>query len=308
MDSFRKETDVIVVGSGPAGLTCSIYLARFGLLPLVLVGDIPGGQLIKTDIIENYPGYVSISGCELMMNMLNQAENLGVELLYQSVNSISKAKGKLELKLNSGHCLTAKAVVIATGVAHKKLECPGEREFSNKGVSWCATCDGPLLKGKVVAVVGGGNTAVSEALFLAKQASNVVLIHRKSVLRAEQFLQRKLFANHKVECVWNTEIVNICGHESLESIRLRNVIDQSENVLNVAGLFIAVGSIPVTHFMNDLVDLDEYGYVKALDTLTSCDGIFAAGDIVSGSLKQAVFAAGQGALAAKRVIEFLGIE
>ncbi|MDR1476163.1 MAG: thioredoxin-disulfide reductase [Holosporales bacterium] len=299
--------DVAVVGSGPAGLTCSIYLIRSGLDIVVVTGDMPGGQLIKTDIIENYPGFRSISGSDLMMNMLSQAESLGAKFIYQRVESLSPTGDRdFELGLSSGEFIYSRAVVIATGAEHKKLRCPGEDKFANKGVSWCATCDGPLLTSdKKVAVVGGGNTAVMEALFLSKFVSKVFLIHRRSCLRAEKIMQKKLFASDRIECIWNSEVTEILGDNSIKSVILRDAIDNSEKTLEVDGLFIAVGSVPVVSFVKDVLKTDEEGYINSSDTLTSCEGIFAAGDVVSGSLKQAIFAAGQGALAARCVADYL---
>ncbi|MDR1288905.1 MAG: thioredoxin-disulfide reductase [Holosporales bacterium] len=300
------ENDIIIIGAGPAGLACSIYLARSGYLPIVLTGDAPGGQLIKTDIIENYPGFREISGCDLMMKMMSQAEGLGSEFIYEIVDSISKIAGNFNLKLTSGATLISKAILIATGATHKKIGCPGEDDFTNKGVSWCATCDGPLLKeNKTVAVVGGGNTAVMEALFLSKFAAKVFLIHRRSSLRADKIMQDKLFSNDKIEVIWNSEVSEICGNQILEAIHLKSTIDNSERTLKIDGLFVAIGTVPASSFIQNLVEMDDNGYIKATDTLTSCDGVFAAGDVVSGSLKQAIFAAGSGALAARRIEEYL---
>jgi thioredoxin reductase (NADPH) len=270
------------------------------------MGDVPGGQLIKTDVIENYPGFQEVSGCDLMMKMMSQAEFLGTKFIYEQVNAVSKIDGGFRLVLNSGETLSSMAILIATGATHKKIGCPGEDDFTNKGVSWCATCDGPLLKGnKVVAVVGGGNTAVTEALFLSKFAGRVFLIHRRSGLRADKIMQDKLFANDKIEMIWNSEVTEILGDQALKSIRLKNFTDNSEKILEVDGLFIAIGTVPASSIVRDLVDTDDNGYIKAANTLTSCDGLFAAGDVVSGSLKQAIFAAGSSALAAKRIEEYL---
>jgi thioredoxin reductase (NADPH) len=306
MSNAENEKEVVIVGAGPAGLTCSIYLARSGLVPVVFTGDVPGGQLIKTDVIENFPGFHEVSGNDLMMKMMSQAESLGAKFIYERVDSISRDDNHFRLKLNSGTEVDSRTVLIATGATHKKIGCPGEEEFTNKGVSWCATCDGPLLKeNKRVAVVGGGNTALMEALFLSKFASKVFLIHRRSALRADKIMQDRLFRNDKIEVIWNSEIVGILGDNFLKSILLMNSIDKSESRLDVSGLFIAIGTVPVSSFVQNLVDTDEDGYIKAANTLTSCNGMFAAGDVVSGSLKQAVFAAGNGALAAKQIDEYL---
>ena len=201
--------DVVIIGSGIAGLTATIYLARSGIEPLVICGDMPGGQLMKTDNVENYPGFESINGAELMIKTLNQAEKLGAKLLYESVTQIQKACNGFEIDITSGDKLQAKTILIATGATHKRLGCKGETEFTNKGVSWCATCDGAMNKGKPVAVIGGGNTAAMEALFLSNIASKVYLIHRRDKLRAEEIMQKRIFAKSNIECVWNASIY--CG-------------------------------------------------------------------------------------------------
>ncbi|MDR1234089.1 MAG: thioredoxin-disulfide reductase [Holosporales bacterium] len=307
MEDTYLNSEVVIVGSGPAGLTCSIYAARSGLAPVLLIGNVPGGQLITTDVIENYPGFKSISGCDLMMNMLSQAEELGTQFIYQSLEQIEQTDDNLFiLSLSSGERITTKAVVIATGATHRRLGVPGESEFSNKGVSWCATCDGPMYREKRVAVVGGGNTAVMEAMFLSNFAEQVYLIHRRDSLRAEKYLQNKLLSNNRIEFLWNSEIVRISGDKVMDSVLLRNIVKDSESPLKLDGLFIAIGTTPSSGFCRDLIETDDDGYIMAIDTKTSCTGIFAAGDIVSGSLKQAIFAAGQGALVARYVEEYLG--
>ncbi|MDR3031456.1 MAG: thioredoxin-disulfide reductase [Holosporales bacterium] len=298
--------NVIIIGSGPAGLTCAIYSARAGLDPIVIAGDNPGGQLVKTDIIENYPGFETISGADLMMKMLKHTESLGIEIIYETVDEISKTKeGFFEAKLSSHRSIVSKTIVIATGATHKRLGIPGEDEFSNRGVSWCATCDGPMCKGKEVAVIGGGNTAVMEAMFLSSFASHVYLIHRRDVLRAEKLTQEKLFLNQKISCVWNSSVVQILGGKSVEKIIIKNNIDGSIGNLEINGIFIAIGTTPSSNFVKNLLALDGEGYIVAEETKTSCDGIFAIGDVVSGSLKQAIYAAGQGALASKQVEKYV---
>lgn len=294
--------NIIIIGTGPAGLTAAIYLARSGLNPLVISGEKPGGQLINTDLIENYPGFKSIKGADLMMLMLEQAESLGTKFIYESVDSISKNEDSFNLRLTSNEVVESKSVLIATGANHRHLNIPGEKEFTNKGVSWCATCDGAMYREKKVAVIGGGNTAVMEALFLSNFAEKVYLIHRRDELRAEKIMQEKLFKNDKIECIWNAQVVEILGKDKVESIKLNN-----DSMLNLSGIFIAIGTTPSSKFVKDLIDLDSEGYIIANETKTSCQGIFAAGDIVSGSLKQAIYAAGQGALASRYIEEYLGI-
>lgn len=294
--------NIIIIGTGPAGLTAAIYLTRSGLNPLIISGEKPGGQLINTDLIENYPGFKSIKGADLMMLMLEQAESLGTKFIYESVDSISKNEDSFNLRLTSNEVVESKSVLIATGANHRHLNIPGEKEFTNKGVSWCATCDGAMYREKKVAVIGGGNTAVMEALFLSNFAEKVYLIHRRDELRAEKIMQEKLFKNDKIECIWNSQVVEILGKDKVESIKLNN-----DSMLNLSGIFIAIGTTPSSKFVKDLIDLDSEGYIIANETKTSCKGIFAAGDIVSGSLKQAIYAAGQGALASRYIEEYLGI-
>ena len=300
--------NITIIGSGPAGLTAAIYLSRAELNPLVVAGDLPGGQLINTSMVENYPGFDSILGLDLMMKMMDQARKCGTRVLDESVQNISKGEdGFFETTLNSGKVLTSKSVLIATGAKHKHLGIPGEDELTNKGVSWCATCDGPLYKNKTVAVVGGGNTAVMEALFLSNFVEKVYLIHRRDMLRADKLMQEKLRMKRNVSFVWDSEIKHILGNTSVEKIVVKNRIDEREEEIMVDGVFIAIGTSPVSEFVAGFVDFDEEGYIIANNTKTSQPGVFAAGDVVSGSLKQAVYAAGQGALAAKRIEEYLGM-
>ncbi|MDR2666504.1 MAG: thioredoxin-disulfide reductase [Holosporales bacterium] len=297
--------NVVIIGSGPAGLTAGIYLARASLQPIIIAGDKPGGQLISTDIVENYPGFETINGADLMMRMLSHAEVVGSKILHDSVQDIKKENGCFSLQLLSGDAILSRTIVIATGAQHKHLNIPGEAKFAGKGVSWCATCDGPIFRDKKVAVIGGGNTAVMQVTFLSQFTEHVFLIHRRNKLRAEEFAQKKLFANNNVSCLWDSEIIEIIGDEKVKSIKIRNNMTNMDTYLEVDGVFIAIGTMPSSEFVKNLVSLDEEGYVITHDTKTTCDGIFAAGDIVSGSLKQAVYAAGHGALVAKYVQEFL---
>ncbi|MDR2075200.1 MAG: thioredoxin-disulfide reductase [Holosporales bacterium] len=296
--------NTIIIGAGPAGLTCSIYLARSGVSsPLVLAGDSPGGQLMNTDSIENFPGFSEIAGPDLMMKMIEQAKALDVEIVFETVKSIGKINdGILKITCNSGREFLSRTIVIATGASHKHLYVPGEKEFTNKGVSWCATCDGPMYKGKNVSVIGGGNTALMESQFLANFAEKVYLIHRRDSFRADQVMQARVLSNYKIEVIWNTVVTSINGDKKVSSITLNN----KEN-LSVDGVFIAIGTKPASDFVRNIVACDEEGYIITEDTMTSCPGIFAAGDVVKGSLKQAVYAAGQGALSSNMVEKFLGV-
>ena len=304
----RFKTDdvenLVIIGSGPAGLTCAIYAARSDLKPIVITGNAPGGQLMQTDVIQNYPGIESITGPDLMMNMMQHAEKLGAKLVYDNVVSLKKEDATFNIVLESGVAIQAKVVVYAAGASHRKLGVPGEAEFSAKGVSWCATCDGAYYKNKVVAVVGGGNTALMEALFLSNLASQVFLIHRGEKFRADLAMQEKTSEKSNIIPIMNSRVIEICGNTSVEYVLLDNV---DKPRLDITGLFIAIGASPSSSLLNGIVDMDESGYIKTNGAATTCDGLFAVGDVVSGSLRQAIYAAGTGALAAVEVEAYLGI-
>ena len=294
--------DVVIIGSGMAGLTAAIYLARSGIEPVVICGNTPGGQLMQTDNVENYPGFEAISGAELMMRTLAQAENLGTKMVYDSVLNISKDDANLGITLSSRELLKSRTVLIATGATHRHLGIKGETDFTNRGVSWCATCDGAVNKGKEVAVIGGGNTAVMEALFLSNIASRVYLIHRRDNLRADEIMQKRLFARANIECVWNAEVEEIIGDKRVNAIQLN-----TGKRIGVSAVFVAIGVQPATEFVKDLVKLDNSGYVISKDTQTNVPGIFVAGDVENRVTKQAVYAAGRGCLAAQQIERYLGI-
>ncbi|MDR1488378.1 MAG: thioredoxin-disulfide reductase [Holosporales bacterium] len=300
--------NLVIIGSGPAGLSCAIYAARCGIEPIIVAGDTPGGLLTKTDMVENYPGFNSINGGDLMVKMLNQAESLGTSFIYETVEQIEKmSNGTFKIALSDGNFLFSKTVLISTGSNHKNLEIPGEKEYSNKGVSWCATCDGPMYRNKKVAVVGGGNTAVMEALFLSNFADTVYLIHRRNTFRAEKVVADRVISNTKIKIFWNSIVQEIHGEERVNSISLKQDNSIEKTFLEVDGVFIAIGVYPMSHIFKNIVELDEEGYIIADNSVTSCKGVFAAGDVVSGSLKQAIYAAGQGALASYKIEKYLGI-
>ena len=294
--------NVVIIGSGPAGLTAAIYLARSGVSPVVICGNNPGGQLMNTSKIENYPGIESMNGSDLMVSMIKQAENLGTRLVYETTSHISISNGCFSIKQDNDKAIDAKALLIATGAKHKHLNIPGEAKFTNKGVSWCATCDGAMYRGQSVAVIGGGNTAVMEALFLSTIAEKVYLIHRRDTLRAEEIMQKRLFEKKNIELVWNSEVKEIKGEKKVSCIILNN-----ERKIDLSVVFISVGTIPATDIAKDVVELDQDGYIVSHDTKTSIPGIFVAGDVESGSLKQAIYAAGRGALAANKIEQYLGV-
>lgn len=297
-----KMNDVVIIGSGIAGLTASIYLSRSGITPIVVCGEIPGGQLIQTDVIENYPGFEQISGSELMMRVITQAEKLGAKMVYESALSIEPVGNEFTIILTSSEKLKSKTILIATGAKHRHLNVKGEAEFTNKGVSWCATCDGAMNKGRIVAVVGGGNTAAMEALFLSSIAKKVYLIHRRDTLRADEIMQRRVFEKQNIECIWNSEIEEILGDTRVNAVRLN-----TGKIVKVSAVFVAIGVKPATEFVMDLVALDNDRYIASNATKTSIPGIFVAGDVESNVTKQAVYAAGQGCLAAQQIERYLGI-
>ena len=300
--------NVIIIGAGPAGLTAAIYLGRSGIKSTVITGDSPGGQLAKTGLVENYPGFAKpILGSDLMAQMMEQTTNFGAEFLYDTVSCITNSLTSSTVVFDTGNSLTGDALLIATGCSNNKLNIPGETEFSRKGVSWCATCDGPLFRNKKVAVIGGGNSAIMEALFLSNFASEVLLVHRRDELRADKHEQEKLFKNPKIRCIWNSEVTEILGSTKVESIEIFDKQSKSRKIEIIDGIFIAIGNHPATSFVKGLIDLDSDGYIIADKTKTSVHGIYAAGDIVSGAIKQAVYAAGQGALAARMIEKQLGI-
>ncbi|MBR1944026.1 MAG: thioredoxin-disulfide reductase [Alphaproteobacteria bacterium] len=298
--------DTVIIGSGPAGLTAAIYLSRAMINPIVFMGPNPGGQLITSPLIENYPGAKSISGCDLMCNMINQVQYNNVELIYESIDSIAVNNDRtFTINYNDDNMIT-RSILIATGAHHNKLNIPGEDKFSGKGVSWCATCDGPLYKNKRVAVIGGGNTAVIEALFLSNIASEVLLIHRRDQLRADNSDINKLHEKQNIRYIFNSTVTNINGTDKVDSITVLNTLDSNNVDIPIDAVFIAIGTKPSSNLVKDIVNIDELGYIITnSNTETSCSGMFAAGDVVSGSLKQAIYAAGQGALAAVNIQKYL---
>ncbi|OGO00157.1 MAG: thioredoxin-disulfide reductase [Chloroflexi bacterium RBG_13_51_52] len=294
-----KKYDVVIIGGGPAGLSAGIYTARARFSTLLIEKGGVGGQIINSEMVENYPGFPQgIGGIDLTQAMHQQATKFGMETLYDEVTGI-KASGKQKTVKTSQGQFTAKAVIIAGGADRLKLGVPGEKEFTGKGVSYCATCDGAFFRDKAVAVVGGGNAAVTEALELTKFASKITLIHRRNELRATQIMQERIKADAKIKISWDTVVLEILGDKAVEKIRLQNVKTRKESTLPVSGVFVAVGSQPATGYLKEVLKLDNVGAIIANDRLeTSVPGIFAAGDIRSGSIRQVISAAGDGAIAA----------
>jgi len=284
--------DTIIVGSGPAGLTAGIYNLRAGLKTLVISGNQPGGQLIITTMVDNYPGFPNgVGGVKLMMDMQAQFKNLDGEIKSGVVKEI---KNNFEIVLENGEIIKSKAVIITTGAALKWLGLPNEKELIGKGISGCATCDGMFFRGKTVAVIGGGDTACEEAEFLSRLANKVYLIHRRDSLRASAVEQEKVLNNPKIEKVWNSEVVEIIGTEKLTAIKLN-----TGKTLEIDGMFVAVGYKPATDFVKGLVEIDQHGHIvvgknEQYKTMTTVEGIFAAGDCVNANHRQAIIAAGDG--------------
>jgi thioredoxin reductase (NADPH) len=293
--------NVIIVGSGPAGYTAAVYAARASLHPLVFEGSVTaGGALMTTTEVENFPGFRDgIMGPALMDEMRAQAERFGAELVPDDVVSMDLT-GEIKTVSTVSDTYSARAVILATGSAYRKLGLPREEELSGRGVSWCATCDGFFFRDQHIAVVGGGDSAVEEATFLSRFGSKVTMIHRRHELRASKIMQERAFADPKIDIVWDAEVAAIHGEERLESITLRSTKDGSESSLPVTGLFIAIGHDPRSELVQGQVDLDDDGYVVVGHpaTQTSLPGVFACGDLVDHHYRQAVTAAGTGCAAA----------
>jgi thioredoxin reductase (NADPH) len=293
--------NVIIVGSGPAGYSAAIYAARGDLRPLLFEGSVTaGGALMNTTDVENFPGFPDgIMGPDLMDSLRKQAERFGAELVTDDVTEVDLKASPKVVKVGD-ETYRAKAIVIATGSKYRELGLPREKELSGRGVSWCATCDGFFFRDKDIAVVGGGDSAMEEAIFLTRFARSVTVIHRRDKLRASKIMQDRAFANEKIRFVWNSEVVELLGEEKLAGVKIRNVQTDEEGVLEIAGLFIAIGHEPRTELFADQLELDEDGYlrVSAPTTHTSVPGVFGSGDVVDHRYRQAITAAGTGAAAA----------
>jgi len=293
---------VIIIGSGPAGYTAAIYAARASLHPLLIASSVEaGGELMKTTEVENYPGFADgIQGPDLMLAMQAQAEKFGTEIVLDDVVSLELEGEIKRVTLGNGDVHEALAVIFATGSAYRKLGLPDEERLSGYGVSWCATCDGFFFRQKTIAVVGGGDSALEEATFLTKFADKVYLVHRKDSLRASKAMQERAFADPKIEILWNKQVAHIYGDQLVTGVGLVDTVDGTETTLDVAGLFIAIGADPRTHLVHGQLDLTEHGTV-AVDGRSSrsnLPGVFAAGDVIDPTYRQAVTAAGSGTVAA----------
>ncbi len=308
---IAKHSKVIILGSGPAGCTAAIYAARAMLEPTLIAGIQPGGQLTITTEVENYPGFAeAIQGPWLMDQMQEQARALGTNFVTDTIAKVDLSRRPFSLLGDSGQLYTADTLIIATGASANWLGLPGESKFQGFGVSACATCDGFFYRGKTVAVVGGGNTAAEEALFLTNFADRVTLIHRRDTLRADKTNQARLAANHKIDILYDTEVIDVLGTsepKGVTGIKLRNTITGTTKELDVHGLFVAIGHSPATGLFHGQLDMDESGYIRTApdSTHTSVAGVFAAGDVKDKVFRQAVTAAGMGCMAALEAERFL---
>ena len=306
-----KHTKVLILGSGPAGYTAAIYAARAMLKPILVYGSQPGGQLSTTTDVENFPGFSKvIQGPWLMDEMKDQAVAVGTEMIQDHISKVDFSKKPFEALGDSGQVYTADSFIISTGAQARWLNLKSEQEFKGFGVSSCATCDGFFFKEKEVAVVGGGNAAVEEAIFLTKFATKVYLIHRRNELRAEKLLQEKLKANNKIEIIWDSavdEVVGTAKPKEVNAIKIKNLKTNNITELKVDGLFIAIGHDPATALFKNQLDMDKEGYLvtKPDSTQTNIPGVFAAGDVKDKIFRQAVTAAGMGCMSALEAEKFI---
>ncbi|MFZ5644369.1 MAG: thioredoxin-disulfide reductase [Bacillota bacterium] len=300
------QKDLAIIGGGPAGLAAGIYASRADLKTVLFEVAMPGGLAASTDIIENYPGFVDgIGGPELSMNMESQARRFGLEVVYTGVEEIKKSESCFLIKTDDEEYRVI-SVIIASGAKPKFLKIKGEQEFHGRGVSYCATCDGALFRGKKLAVVGGGDSAVEEALFLTKFAEKVTIVHRRGELRATKYLQQKAMQNEKIDFSWHSVPVEIKGDDLVKGILLKDVRSGDINELDIEGVFVYVGHTPSSDLIKDMVDLDEAGYIITDEEMrTKTPGLFAAGDVRKKSLRQVVTAVSDGAIAAVSAEKFI---
>jgi thioredoxin reductase (NADPH) len=301
--------EVVIVGSGPAGYTAAIYAARAQLNPLMYEGSVTaGGALMNTTEVENFPGFIDgIMGPDLMDNMRKQSKRFGTEIITDDVVEMDLTGDIKIIKDGSGNVVRARSVILAMGSAYREIGLANEKRLSGRGVSWCATCDGFFFKDQEIAVVGGGDSALEEATFLTKFASKVVLIHRRDTLRASKIMQERAFANPKIEMLWDTEVIDVLGEQKVDALELRNTKTGEVSKRNFTGLFVAIGHIPRSELVTSSVTLDNEGYVKVEggSTRTNLTGVFACGDLVDHTYRQAITAAGSGCQAALDAEKFL---
>lgn len=302
----RTKYDVIIIGAGPAGYTAGIYCSRARHDTLILSGILPGGQLVNTTDVENYPGFENgIMGPDLMITMRKQTERMGTTIIDDEVVDVDFRHKPFKI-LTASEEYECRAVIIATGASPRKLGLQGETTFGGKGVSYCATCDGPFFRNQELIVVGGGDSAAEEALFLTKFASKVHLVHRKDSLRASKVMQERVFSNPKIQLHWNSELADIAGDQKVQKATLKDTKNGQTAAINVGGVFVAIGHTPNTKIFEKQVELDPQGYVVLKDhTKTSVQGVFAAGDVHDHTYRQAITAAGFGCMAAIDVDKYL---
>lgn len=301
--------DVVIVGSGPASFTAAVYTSRGALSTLILSGEKWGGQLMDTTTIDNFPGFPEgVLGPELMDKMKKQAQRFGTEIIEKMVTSVDFSKKPFEITAGDQKYL-GKTVIIATGALTLWLNVPGEKELIGRGVSTCAPCDAPFFKEKVVAVVGGGDTAMEEASVLTKYAREVVVIHRRDAFRASEAMQKKVLENPKIKVLWNTEVTEVAGKNKVEKLKLKNNKTNETSELTIDGVFVAIGHKPDSDLFKDKVEMDEKGYIKTFfnkyHTATSVSGVFVAGDVADSIYKQAITSAGMGCTAGMDAVRFL---
>ncbi len=300
---------LVIVGSGPAGYTAALYAARALLSPIVYEGSVTaGGALMNTTEVENFPGFVdAVMGPDLMDSMRKQAKRFGAQLVTDDIVEMNLTGAIKILKDGSGNTIQAKSVILAMGSAYREIGLANEKRLSGRGVSWCATCDGFFFRDQVIAVVGGGDSAVEEATFLTRFATKVIMIHRRDSLRASKIMAARAMANPKIEFLWNTEVIDVLGSEKVAGLKLRNTVDGSESSKELTGLFVAIGHTPRSELITEEVVLDGEGYVivDGTSTRTNLAGVFACGDLVDHTYRQAVTAAGSGCQAALDAEKFL---
>jgi thioredoxin reductase (NADPH) len=301
--------ELVIVGSGPAGYTAAIYAARAQLSPILYEGSVTaGGALMNTTDVENFPGFPEgVMGPDLMDSLRKQCERFGTKLVTDDIVSMDLTSEIKVLTDGSGNTLKAKSVILATGSAYKEIGLVNEKRLSGRGVSWCATCDGFFFREKVLAVVGGGDSAMEEANFLTRFATKVFVIHRRDSLRASKIMVERAMANPKIEFIWNTEVIDVLGSEKVSGLKLRNLVTNEESAKDFDGLFVAIGHLPRSELLTGQIDLDSEGYVKVegRSTRTNQKGVFACGDLVDHTYRQAITAAGSGCQAALDAERFL---
>jgi thioredoxin reductase (NADPH) len=301
--------DVIIVGSGPAGYTAAVYTARADLKPLLLAGSVTaGGELMNTTDVENYPGFPEgIMGPDLMENFEKQAARFGTEIQFEDVTALDLDGDIKTVTIGTGESFRARSIIVSTGSAYRELGLPNEKRLSGHGVSWCATCDGFFFKDQDIAVIGGGDSAMEEALFLTKFARSVTIVHRRDTLRASKIMADRALAHEKIKFIWNSGVEDVLGDDKVTGLRLKNLLDGTETELAVTGVFVAIGNDPRTDLVKGKLDLTPEGTiaVQGRTSKTSVRGVFAAGDVIDPTYRQAITAAGSGCVAALDVEHYL---